>query len=335
MPAEPVPGPLQETIEHLEEQVAELRDEEGKSRAVIEQLRSQVHDLFAILDEYKTTVRDVDARVTPFKGMPDQLRSIGEHSERARQEIAAVKAELANSVRLLQSESGVQREEGANALRRMETVAGDLELLTAEVSQIQAQVTNAAQVAQTLLARQQAVESTVEQIGLRLERGLEVNKDLEERLRTELLEDQEARFDVVYERLQLVGEMVKRNEELIKEATAEQTLREDVLQEIGVWRDQHGRLENRMGALEEMAADALSRMDRLQGELTLVEGRHTGLSERVATIRRDIAEVVDHVRQEFNNFNQMVERQRRKQIQGLEQELREMKFHAFHPPEEK
>lgn len=334
MPAEPVPSSLRETIDHLEQRVAELRDGEGKSQQAIEQLRRQVHDLFEILDEHKTTVRDVDTRVVSLKGIPDQLRSIGESSERVHQEIAAVKAELANTVRLLQSESGLQREESANAVRRIDTVVGDLELLTAEVSRIQAQVTNASQVAQTLLARQQAVESSLEQISLRLERGLEVNKDVEERIRTELLEDQEARFDVIYERLQVVGEMVKRNEESIQEATAEKTLRDDVLQEIGVWRDQHTRLENRMGTLEEMAADALNRMDRLQDEITLVEGRHTGLSERVATIRRDIAEVVDHVRQEFSNFNQMVERQRRKQIQGLEQELREMKFHAFHPPEE-
>jgi hypothetical protein len=51
-------------------------------------------------------------------------------------------------------------------------------------------------------------------------------------------------------------------------------------------------------------------------------------------MRRDIAEVVDHVREEFAKYNTMLEKQRRKQIQVLEQELREMKFHAFRPPEE-
>jgi hypothetical protein len=66
----------------------------------------------------------------------------------------------------------------------------------------------------------------------------------------------------------------------------------------------------------------------------LLEGRHAGLGERVSGIRKDIAEVVDHVRAEFAKYNQMTEKQRRKQIQVLEQELREMKFHAFRPPEE-
>jgi len=40
------------------------------------------------------------------------------------------------------------------------------------------------------------------------------------------------------------------------------------------------------------------------------------------------------VREEFAKYNAMMEKQRRKQIQVLEQELREAKFHAFRPPEE-
>ena len=78
----------------------------------------------------------------------------------------------------------------------------------------------------------------------------------------------------------------------------------------------------------------LVQLDKLHGEVALLEGRHSGLGERVANIRRDIAEVVDHVREEFAKYNAMMEKQRRKQIQVLEQELREMKFHAFRPPEE-
>ena len=58
------------------------------------------------------------------------------------------------------------------------------------------------------------------------------------------------------------------------------------------------------------------------------------MSERVAGMRRDISVVVDQVREEFATFSKMLEKQRRKQIEMLEQELRETKFHAFHPPEE-
>ena len=92
--------------------------------------------------------------------------------------------------------------------------------------------------------------------------------------------------------------------------------------------------EARVNTLEETADRALTELDKLRGEIALLEGRHAGLGERVQGIRRDISEVVDGVRDEFVKFNALLEKQRKKQIQVLEQELREMKFHGFRPPEE-
>jgi len=93
-------------------------------------------------------------------------------------------------------------------------------------------------------------------------------------------------------------------------------------------------VDGRIAILEEATDKRVGQLDKMHGEIALLEGRHSGLGERVAGIRGDIAEVVDHVREEFAKYNTMMEKQRRKQIQVLEQELREMKFHAFRPPEE-
>jgi chromosome segregation ATPase len=187
---------------------------------------------------------------------------------------------------------------------------------------------------QTLLERQREVEGRAEQFGLRLERAIEVNRDLEQRIRDSVVAAQEERFDLVFERLQLVGEMVRRSDEVVQQVAAERSMREEVIQEISIWRDQHSRIDGRIAAVEESSERLLTIVDKLQGEIALLEGRHSGLGERVAGIRRDIAEVVDHVRDEFAKYNSMMEKQRRKQIGVLEQELREMKFHAFRPPEE-
>ena len=157
---------------------------------------------------------------------------------------------------------------------------------------------------------------------------------MEQRVREAVTGEQEDRFDVVFERLQVVGEMVRRNEELVRTIAAERSMREEVVHEVSVFREELARTEGRINTLEESADKVLSSVDKLHGEISLLEGRHTGLGERVAGIRRDIAEVVDQVRAEFAKYNQMIEKQRRKQIQGLEQELREQKFHAFKPPEE-
>jgi predicted nucleic acid-binding Zn-ribbon protein len=216
----------------------------------------------------------------------------------------------------------------------VEEAAAELSSLASTVAQAQSQVGQMAQTITVMLERQASVEGQTEQFGLRLERAIEVTHGLEARVTEKVEAEQEARLGPVFERMQLLGEMIRRVDESILEVTAKQTLREDVMQEIAAWRDQHGRIEVRLSDLEEASQSILNETDKLRGDISLGEGRHAGMNERVAGVRRDISLVVDQVREEFAEFSKMLEKQRRKQIEILEQELRETKFHAFHPPEE-
>ena len=323
-----------EMLAWLEQQVRDVRDEQLRATSAVDQVRRQVYDIVDQVEKNERLVREVEPRFVPFRGLPEKIRSIDESTEHIRQQISANKAEIDNAMRLLQAEAGYDREERAEAFKRIETATAQLGLIVSDIAQVQAQTSQVALTAQSILERQREVEAKVEQFGLRLERSIEVHRDLEERIKEVVLGDLDDRFEVVYERLQVVGEMVKRNEALIQEATAEQTIRTEVVDEIRVWRGEHSRIEGRINSIEEVADRVLGDIDKLRGAVALVEGRHAGLGERVAGIRRDIAEVVDHVRAEFAKYNELTEKQRRKQIQVLEQEMREMKFHSFRPPEE-
>ncbi|MGH2608695.1 MAG: hypothetical protein ACRDHF_06350, partial [Tepidiformaceae bacterium] len=325
---------LGEIITWLEQQLRNARDEQTRTVAQLDQLRRQVHDLTDQIIANERAVREVDPKLVPFKGLPEKIRSLDEGTERIRQAISANRADIENALRVLRAEADYDREERTEAFKRIEAATNQLGLISSDIAQVQAQSSQVSHTTTTLLERQREVEAHLEQFGLRLDRAIEVNRDLEARIREVLTSEQDDRFDVVFERLQVVGEMVKRNEELIVAATSEQTLRDEVVQEIAVWREEHSRIDARLNVLEEGSEGVLAKLDKVAGEITLLEGRHSGLGERVAGIRRDIAEVVDHVREEFAKYNQMMEKQRRKQIQVLEQELREMKFHAFRPPEE-
>jgi chromosome segregation ATPase len=334
MAAEQQTAAIGEILTWLEQQVRMVRDEQAKTVMVTDQLRRQVFDLVEQQSGHGRDVREVDAKFLPFKGLPEKLRAVDEGTEHIRQSIASNRAELENAMRLLRAEAEYDRQERSEAFKRIEAANSQLGLVLADVAQVQSQTSQVNQIVQTLLERQREVEARVEQFGLRLDRSIEVHRDMEQRVREAVTGEQEDRFDVVFERLQVVGEMVRRNEELVRTIAAERSMREEVVHEVSVFREELGRTEGRINALEESADKLLGGVDKLHGEISLLEGRHTGLGERVAGIRRDIAEVVDQVRGEFAKYNQMIEKQRRKQIQVLEQELREQKFHAFKPPEE-
>ncbi len=323
-----------EIISWLEQQVRVGREEQVRQLALLDQLRRQVHDLADDMNEAQRTVREIDPKLAPFKGLPEKIRALDEGSEHLRQGLSASNAEVSNALRLLRAEADYDRQERGEALRRIDTATSQLGLVLSDVAQVQNQASQVSQTVQTLLERQREAEAQIEQFGLRLDRTIEVNRDLEDRIKVVVLADLDDRFEVVFERLQVVGEMVKRNEDIIAGVSNERSLRQELLDELSVWRQEHNRIDGRINALEEMSDRVVAQIDKVHGEVTLLEGRHSGLGERVSNIRKDIAEVVDHVREEFAKYNAMMEKQRRKQIQMLEQELRESKFHAFRPPEE-
>lgn len=334
MPGETTSQAIGEMLTWLERQQRESREEQTRQLALIDQLRKQVQDLQEQSDANDRAVRAVEPRFGPLKGIPEKIRGLDESTEHIRQQVTGNRAELENAIRLLQAEAIHDRQERADTSRRVETTAASVGLVAADISQVQAQVGQATQAASSIIERQREVENRTQQFGLRLDRALEVNRDMEERIRTGIINDVEDRIEVVFERMQVLGEMTQRTERTLEAVASERSMRQEVLEQLGVAKDQHARLELRVAALEEVADRVLTDIAKVAGEIALLEGRHSGLGERVAGIRRDIAEVVDHVRDEFAKYNTMMEKQRRKQIQVLEQELREMKFHAFRPPEE-
>jgi chromosome segregation ATPase len=334
MPGESQAQAIGEIVTWLEQQIRANREEQIRQVAQLDQLRRQLHDLSEDMNAAQRAVREIDPKLAPFKGLPEKIRALDEGAEHIRQDVSANKAEIDNAHRILRAEADYDRQERGEAIRRIDTTASQLGLVLADVSQVQQQTAQVSQTLQTLLERQREVEAHLEQFGLRLDRSIEVNRDLEERIKEVVLADLDDRFEVVYQRLQVVGEMVKRNEDIIGSVANERSLRQELIDELSVWREEHNRIDGRLNVLEEHSERVLAQIDKVHGEVTLLEGRHSGLGERVSNIRKDIAEVVDHVRAEFAKYNAMMEKQRRKQIQVLEQELREAKFHAFRPPEE-
>ncbi len=334
MPGEPQAQAITELLSWLEQQLRATREEQTRQVAYLDQLRRQLHDLSEQIDAAERAIREFEPRFIPFRGLPEKLNAIDQAMEDLRQAVSAARAESEQHHRLQRAETEYDRQERSEVIRRVDTATHQLGLVLADVAQVQQQTAQVAQQLQAILERQRDIEQQVTQFGLRLDRSIEVNRDLEERIKQVVLGDLDDRLDVVFERLQVVGEMVRRNEELITTVAHQRDFRQELIEEIALWREEHHRIEGRINHLEEATDRLATTVDKLQGEITLLEGRHSGLGERVANMRRDIAEVVDHVREEFAKFNAMYEKQRRKQIQVLEQELREMKFHAFRPPEE-
>lgn len=334
MPGERTVEGLAEMLSWLEGQIRDARDAHEALATQVEHLRRQLANTGEELERVQEAVRGLEPRLVPLRGVPGKLEEIEREGEQLRQAIVSAQQGFEQTLRLLRAEAEFDRQERAELVRRVNDALGQLERFGADVAQVQHQVAQFGQLMQTLLERQRIVEDRLDQFSLRLDRAIEVARDFETRIREAIAADEEERARVLFDQLRIVGEMAKRAEEAIGALQARRDVQEEVLDELAAWREEHRRIESRLAALEELGDRVLGDLDKLRADLTLLEGRHQGLGERVAGIRRDIAEVIDHVRAEFQKYNQLVEKQRRLQISMLEQELRELKFHAFRPPEE-
>src|SRR5450830_400448 len=104
MAADPRAQAIGEIVAWLEQQVRESRDETTRTVGQLDQIRRQVHELADEVREAERTVREVDPKLVPLKGVPEKLRSLDEGDEQLRQLVVANRNDVDNALRILRSE---------------------------------------------------------------------------------------------------------------------------------------------------------------------------------------------------------------------------------------
>lgn len=326
-------SPEEDLLDWLQRELHMSREAESRAQVELEQLRRQVRELAHRVEAAEKEARTVEPRLKPFVFLPQKLTELEQEAEQTRVDVSSLQGTMDTAVRVLEAGLIAERNERVGLQRRGDEAVARAESTRTEVAQFQTAISRVNEALQEILQRQSQAERGLEQVRLRVERVAEVHEDTEQRLREEFIAEKEDRFSLVFERLQVVGEMVRRAMDRVEEVSREQTMRHEILEQIELWRTEHVRVEGRLAALEESAERVLHHVDDLETQVKVVEGRHTGLADRVSTIRGEITVIVDHVRTEFQKFNQLQEKSRRRQIEALEQEMRELKFHQLRPPD--
>ena len=334
MTSEPALRSIEETLVLLEgESRAQREANEALSRELT-QLRRQIQAVMEQSEEQGRSTRQVESTVARYQGLPQKVTELAQDAEQIRTAVTEARSAMETSERTRDAEALVASRELREALRRLDGLDDRLELLASEAAARESKLEQLGQMLSVLTDWQREVRQQAEQFELRLQRLTELSEEVEGRVLAAAQTLQERPLEIIHERLQILGELAHRAEEAIEALRGEQELGEEVRDEMGRRRDEQERIEAQVSRLEGAVDNLARQLDEARGETALLDGRHSGLSERVSLIRRDISEMVDHVREEFARFSEMQERSRKRQIDALEQELREVKFHGLRPPDE-
>ncbi len=334
MTSEPALRSVEETLALLEREAQASREANEALEREVTQLRRQVQAALEQHEETGRATRQLEVMLGRLQGIPQKVTELAQDTEQLRTAVSETRGKVEANERTRDAEALAANRELREAIRKMEALETQLELLASEGAARETKLDQVGQALSVLLDWQQEMRQHTEQYDLRLQRLTDLSEEVEGRVLAAAQTLQERPLEVIHERLQILGELAHRTEEAIEALRTGQINREDVQAEMDRRRDEQERAEAHLSRMEGEVENLARQIDEARGETALLDGRHAGLSERVSLIRRDIAEMVDHVRDEFARFSELQERSRKRQIEALEQEMRETKFHSLRPPDE-
>lgn len=334
MSAEPALRPADAALAELETRLRAQQAIGEDLRVELVQLRRRVEALAEQSIETERAAQAVGPELAKYRGLPDRAAELARDAEQLRTQLTETRDALATAERTRDTEALTASRELAGALRQIERLDARLDQLAAAAATRETQLQQLSEALAAFVEWRRETEARGEQVDLRLQRLTDLAGEIEGRVLEAVAQRQERPIATIHERLQILAGMAQRAEERIEELRAERHLVVDVEKELDSRRAEYERVEGRVSRAEGELERLARLIEEARAATLLVEGRHTGLAERVSDINRAILEMVDHVRAEFDRFGKMQERSRRKQIESLEQELREMKAHGPRPPAE-
>ncbi len=175
------------------------------------------------------------------------------------------------------------------------------------------------------------VNRDLEELQSKNERNLEAGKRVEQTLnRIDSNLDTLARQDEnITERLQRHAEHARRLEEQLSSLLDDQTTHDEIFQKMDVVRNEGQYLGERLGSVEKTLDTQRMTLEDQSHNLDLLGPRLQGHADRLTEIHHLVASYHEDLLTHLQRWSQLYEKQRRRQISQLEQELRELKQYEF------
>ncbi len=180
------------------------------------------------------------------------------------------------------------------------------------------------------------LERTLESVEARAGRNLESAKRLETELRQieSLVDTLQRQDDAILERIQLLNEVVRRVEDAMALIASQESRFQELVERIELQRVERHRVDETLTRLEHMVDEQRSLMEQALHIATSVDGRQKGIIDRIDRVVEESEAFREQISGQLIRFVRVQERQKRRQIQDLETEIRDMKRHVIVEPTE-
>ncbi len=335
-PEERQTAALASTVAWLEDELRETRAALAKLAQAFEQTQTQLWELTNRLHRVEDAMGAISPQLAAIPRLDGQLVQLRDQLGAVQEQGVHAMARLAELDRELDAAIERERQARNELTHRLEAVERQARASASRIETVEESVRRALEAVSLARQRTDEIARDVDGLEGRLGRLLEAGNRIEHeqaRLAGEL-DGLHRQDELVLERVQVYAEMVKRLEGQISLVAADVAVKQDVLEKIELARVETHRLEERLAALEAATETLRDQSGEVERAIGLLEGRQKGFQERLTALQADLAAQRTSVNEQFQRLHQLQERLKRRQIEDLERDLREIRIFAFRTAEE-
>jgi chromosome segregation ATPase len=319
-----------ELVNWLHDQVSALKAQIGRMQQQNEQGQAAVLDINEKLRDNEARLRELAARTMGLPVMQEQVRQLAGLLERIQDTEVLIDSKFEQMERLTGEERQRDQAEKNDLYRRVQ----DLERKSESLIERQASNDEAARRyqdevsrnhlnAQSMGQRMESVESKAGRLLDALTRLEQTHSETEAAIRALRRED-----DVIAERARVAHDVAARLEQDMH-MQAEEGRALPLLQErVELLRAERQRVEDRVSRLEEVLNEATVRLERQEEVTGGLDRRVNAHDQRIELVHTSSLDHRRWLSDHMLKLDQMMERMRRRQIEELERDVKDLRVHA-------
>jgi len=324
------------TLAWLQDQFHLLKAQVGKVQHQIDQTQAMALDVSDKLRQQETAVAEVSSQASAVAPFQEDLRQLKDVVARLQEQHVQLRGQLEETIRQRMTEAERDRVGLSDLRRRVEDLERSVEGWLDRQSGIEDSARRYQEGITLANLRTENIEQTLEVLEGRASRTLEATNRIDQEISRidAAIQGLEREDDLQSERARVALEAARRVEALVESEKRDLLALTQLSERMELLKVERQRLEDRLAQAEEEMNDFRNLLGRQEQLVGVLDGRTQGYLGRLEALREEILRHREQFIEHLLKLSSGQERLKRRQIEELEREIRELKTHAIGLTEE-
>ena len=313
-------------LQWLEEELRETKARLHKVEHELDQSLKQVWSLDGDLRKLVEAMAASAATLTALPGLREDMRQLRDQVGRAQDRQAALASRAEEALRQRGADAGRDRQERGALTRQVDGLAREIGQYEGRIQAIEETVRHVEEEVAAVRLAQQSLTRDLEEASGRTARGLDASARLEQQLQRtlEAIESLRKQDDLLSERLNLGQEQTRHHGDQLDKLEGIAAFPLEVKELLQRERFEREQAVERLVATERAAGQVADSVHEFVQGLARLEQRGQAHAAQLLALTEEMRELTEATQGRLKRLFQVMLRQRRRQLEALSQEIKEL-----------